>query len=29
MPKMWHVLIKEPGNVKIIARIIEWVTARL
>ncbi len=29
LPKMWHVLIKEPGNDKIIARITEWVLARV
>ena len=28
MPKMWHVLIKEPGNDKIIDRIVEWVQQR-
>jgi alpha-beta hydrolase superfamily lysophospholipase len=28
MPNMWHVLTKEPGNEKIIARIIEWVQQR-
>lgn len=29
MPKMWHVLIKEPGNEKIITRIVEWVLQRI
>lgn len=29
LPKMWHVLIKEPGNDKIIARITEWVLERV
>lgn len=28
MPKMWHVLVKEPGNEKIITRIVEWVLQR-
>lgn len=28
LPKMWHVLIKEPGNEKIISRILDWILER-
>jgi hypothetical protein len=28
IPKMWHVLVKEPGNEKIIGRILEWILER-
>jgi hypothetical protein len=28
LPKRWHVLIKEPGNEKIITRIVEWILDR-
>jgi hypothetical protein len=28
LPKMWHVLVKEPGNEKIITRILDWILER-
>ena len=28
LPDMWHILVKEKGQEKIIAHIIEWLAAR-
>lgn len=28
LPGMWHILVKEAGNEQVIARVVEWLTAR-
>ncbi len=28
LPSMWHILVKEAGNEQVIARVVDWLTAR-
>ncbi len=28
LPGFWHILVKEAGNEQVIARVVDWLTAR-